>query len=157
MSCIFCDMVAGKMPCHKFWESPTHMAFLSIFPNTPGFSVVIPKQHYPSYVFAQDDAVLAELMSAAKQVGQLLDKGFEDVGRTGLIFEGFGINHLHAKLVPMHGTVGGEDFRAQSAAHDKYFNNYEGYISSHDYQRADDAELAALAARLRALNDPAGV
>jgi hypothetical protein len=32
---------------------------------------------------------------------------------------------------------------------DKYFREYEGYISSHDYQRADDAELAALARRIR--------
>lgn len=150
MSCIFCDIVAGQVPCHKIWESDTHLAFLSIFPNTEGFSVVIPKQHHPSYVFAQDDDTLSALMSAAKRVGLLLDKAFDDVGRTGLIFEGFGINHLHAKLVPMHGTAGSGEFVALSAAHDKYFAHYEGYISSHDYQRGDDTVLAALAARIRA-------
>lgn len=45
MSCIFCDIVAGKAPCHKIWEDDDHLAFLSIFPNTDGFSVVIPKAH----------------------------------------------------------------------------------------------------------------
>ncbi|MDO6461652.1 HIT family protein [Granulosicoccaceae sp. 1_MG-2023] len=153
MSCIFCDIVEGKMPCHKIWESGTHLAFLSIFPNTQGFSVVIPKQHYPSYVFDQDEEVLASLMSAAKQVGRLLDKAFDDVGRTGLIFEGFGVNHLHAKLVPMHGTAGSGEFTRLAKAHDRYFERYEGYISSHDFERADDAELAALAAKIRACQD----
>lgn len=32
---------------------------------------------------------------------------------------------------------------------DKYFEQYEGYISSHDYKRANDAALAALARHIR--------
>ncbi len=31
----------------------------------------------------------------------------------------------------------------------KYFDKYEGYISSHDHERADDAKLAELARKLR--------
>ncbi|CDL41075.1 FIG01046325: hypothetical protein [Citrobacter freundii] len=30
-----------------------------------------------------------------------------------------------------------------------FFEQYEGYLSSHDHERADDAKLAALAARIR--------
>ena len=63
MSCIFCDIVKGKLPCHKIWEDEKHLAFLSIFPNTEGFSVVIPKQHYSSYAFEQSDEVLSGLGS----------------------------------------------------------------------------------------------
>lgn len=51
MTCIFCQIVEGKAPCHKVWEDEHHLAFLSIFPNTDGFTVVIPKKHYPSYAF----------------------------------------------------------------------------------------------------------
>ncbi|WP_404881425.1 HIT family protein, partial [Klebsiella pneumoniae] len=29
MSCIFCQIVAGKAPCHKVWEDEHHLAFLS--------------------------------------------------------------------------------------------------------------------------------
>ena len=47
MTCIFCQIVEGKAPCHKVWEDEHHLAFLSIFPNTDGFTVVIPKKHYP--------------------------------------------------------------------------------------------------------------
>jgi histidine triad (HIT) family protein len=31
----------------------------------------------------------------------------------------------------------------------KYFDKYEGYVSSHDYKRADDAKLDELAKKLR--------
>lgn len=61
MECIFCGIVQNTSPAHILWEDEQHMAFLSIFPNTLGFGVVIPKQHYGSYAFGQSDGVLAEL------------------------------------------------------------------------------------------------
>ena len=146
--CIFCAIAAGDAPCHMIWENEKHLAFLSIFPNTEGFSVVITKRHYPSYAFDLPDRILAGLVLAAKRVGRLLDRKLEDVGRTGLILEGFAVDHAHAKLFPMHGTRMAQ-WRPLSRPADKYFHEYEGYISSHDYQRADDAELAALAQRIR--------
>ncbi len=142
--CVFCKIVRGEAPAHKIWEDDTHLAFLSIFPNTEGFSVVIPKQHYPSYAFDLPDDVLADLMRATKQVAKLLDAKLEDVGRTGLIAEGFGIDHVHTKLFPMHGTNIPE-WRPLESKVDKYFDSYEGYISSHDYKRADDKKLEELA------------
>lgn len=105
MSCVFCEIVAGEVPYHKIWEDSKHLAFLSIFPNTPGFSVVIPKRHLPSYLFAREDDVVSELVLAAKRVGLLLDRALPDVARTGIIFEGYGVDHLHAKLFPMHGRA----------------------------------------------------
>ena len=146
--CIFCKMVAGQAPCHKIWEDDAHLAFLSIFPNTPGFSVVATKQHYPSYVFDVDEAVMHALTSAARKVAKLIDTNLPDVGRTGLMFEGFGVDHLHAKLFPMHGTRS-NTWKPRASKVDKYFEQYEGYLSSHDYQRADDAQLAALARKIR--------
>jgi histidine triad (HIT) family protein len=148
--CIFCQIVRGEAPCHKIWEDENHLAFLSIFPNTVGFSVVITKQHYPSYAFQLPDEVLQGLIIAVKKVALLLDEKLEDVGRTGMIFEGFGVDHVHAKLFPMHGTAGMTQWRQLKRNQDKYFEIYEGYISSHDYRRADDQELAALARKVRA-------
>lgn len=149
-NCIFCEIVAGRAPAHRIWEDEKHLAFLSIFPNTKGFSVVIPKAHYSSYIFDAPAVVQQELMAAARQVAKLLDEKLPDVGRTGMIFEGFGVDHLHAKLVPMHGTKQ-PDWQPRKSNVDKYFEQYEGYISSHDYRRADDANLAALAHHIRGL------
>ena len=146
--CIFCKIVRGEAPAHKIWEDEKHLAFLSIFPNTEGFSVVITKEHYPSYAFDLPEEVLTEIVLAAKQVAKLLDAKLEDVGRTGMIFEGFGVDHIHAKLFPMHGTKMAE-WKPLKSSVDKYFEKYEGYISSHDYERADDMSLAALAEKIR--------
>ena len=66
MECIFCGIVQNTSPAHILWEDEQHMAFLSIFPNTPGFSMVIPKQHYGSYAFGQSDEVLAELAAGIR-------------------------------------------------------------------------------------------
>lgn len=150
MDCIFCKIVTGEIPSHKIWEDEKHLAFLTIFPNTEGFSVVIPKKHYSSYLFDLEDTTISELVLAAKQVGKLLDSKLEDVGRTGLIFEGFGVDHIHAKLFPMHGTKHLVDqWEAVHSRNEKYFEKYEGYISSHDYKREDDVLLAALAKKIR--------
>ena len=147
--CVFCDIVAGKAPCHKVWEDESHLAFLSIFPNTRGFTVVIPKQHYSSYAFELPDEVLSKLIVATKRVARLLDSKLEGVGRTGMFFEGYGVDHVHSKLSPMHGTADLSEWRPILGDVDKYFDQYEGYLSSHDWHRADDAQLAELARFLR--------
>jgi len=148
-NCIFCKIAKEEVPSHKVWEDKNHLAFLSIFPNTKGFTVVIPKKHYSSYVFDLSDDVLLGLISSAKKVAKLLDKKLEDVGRTGMIFEGFGVDHVHAKLFPMHGTADMKEWAKIESKIDKYFEKYEGYISSHDSKRADDKELAELAKKIR--------
>jgi diadenosine tetraphosphate (Ap4A) HIT family hydrolase len=147
--CIFCKIVSGDMPSHKIWEDEKHLAFLSIFPNTEGTSVVIPKAHYPSYAFDLPDNILSDLVCATKKVAKLLDKALPDVGRTAMVFEGFGVDHVHAKLFPMHGTADMKKWKPIESNVEKYFNQYEGYISSHDYERADDTKLAALAEKIR--------
>ena len=146
--CIFCKIVRGEVPCHNVWEDDKHLAFLTVFPNTEGFTVVVTKAHHGSYVFDVPENVMLDLVKAAKQVAKILDMRLEDVGRTGMIFEGFGVDHLHVKLFPMHGTKM-DKWQAIHSNVDKFFETYGGYISSHDYKRADDAKLAALAKKLR--------
>jgi len=153
MTCIFCEIVAGYAPSHVVWEDSAHLAFLSIFPNTPGFTVIATKHHYQSYAFSESDQVLAKLVIASKQVGLLLDRAFQDVARTGFILEGFGVDHLHAKLFPMHGTAPMETWKPIRSKVDKFFTHYEGYLSSHDYSRADDLDLTAIAAKIRQARD----
>ena len=146
--CIFCKIVRGDLPAHKIWEDKKHLAFLSIFPNTEGFSVVISKKHYGSYAFSASDKVLCDLVLASKKVAKLLDLKLKDVGRTGMIFEGYGVPHLHAKLFPMHGTKA-KNWKSRASNVNKYFEKYEGYISSHDWKRADDMKLKRLAEKIR--------
>lgn len=148
--CIFCQIATGQAPCHEIWSDDTHLAFLSIFPNTEGFTVVIPKEHYDSYAFAVDDSVLTSLTLATKKVARILDNFFPDVGRSGMFFEGFGVDHLHSKLFPMHGTGDMKTWKPiDSEVKDMFFPQYPGFLSSNNSHRADDGQLAALAAKIR--------
>lgn len=149
--CIFCQIAAKTAPSHQIWASDTHLAFLSIFPNTEGFSVVIPKAHYGSYAFSQPDQVLTDLILATKKVAQVLDSFFPDVIRCGMFFEGYGVDHLHSKLFPMHGAGEFHQGKSIEVAKPKvFFTQYPGYLSSHDSTRGDDEQLAQLAAQIRA-------
>lgn len=58
----FCKIIKNEMPCHLVDENEDFMAFLTIFPNTLGATVVMPKKHYPSYAFDLEDDVLTGLM-----------------------------------------------------------------------------------------------
>lgn len=148
--CIFCKIVKGEAPAEILWEDDDHIAFLSIYPNTKGFTVVATKDHKPSYAFENDDEVLKNITIATKNVALLLDKAFEDVGRTGMFFEGFGVDHLHSKLFPMHGTGNMQEWRMiESEHHNKYFDIYPGYLSSNSGPKADEDELHEVAEKIR--------
>ena len=148
-TCIFCQIGAKEVPAHIVWEDDNHLAFLSIYPNTQGVTVVMTKKHYPSYVFDLPDQILLKLMLATKKVAKMLDEKLEDVSRTALVFEGFGVNHIHAKLYPLHGTNNQKEWQKISSNVDKYFEKYEGYVSSHDYKREDDTKLSQLAIKIK--------
>jgi len=148
--CIFCKIVKKEAPAEVIWEDEKHIAFLAIFPNTPGFTVVATKEHKPSYAFDNDDETLNGIVDATKKVAKILDKAFEDVGRTGMFFEGFGVDHLHSKLFPMHGTADMEEWKAiDSDVKNIYFDVYPGYLSSNNGPRADTDELRKIADKIR--------
>lgn len=137
--CIFCEIASGNIPNACFWEDDKHVAFLSIDPNTPGFSCVIPKEHFASDVLQMPDESLQEFILAAKKVAALLCDYYPDVGRVGLVMEGTGINHAHIKLVPMHGTehMKKGEWKQYQSNQEHWFNKYEGWISSAGGPMAD--------------------
>lgn len=123
-------------------ENSEYMAFLTIFPNTPGSTVVIPRVHAPSYFAMCDRDLINGLMSFTQHIAQVLDAAFDDVGRTAMVFEGYGVDHLHAKLFPMHGTPKpNEPWREIKSTTNEWIEQYQGYISSHDCDQCDDDQL----------------
>lgn len=141
MECLFCKIVKREIPAKIFLEDDDHIAFLTPFPNTIGFSVVATKIHYDSYIFALPSEVYHNLLQFSKTVGLLLDKSLE-VKRTGLIFEGMGINHAHTKLIPMHGIPDGVWKNINSDQKNRiFYNEYPGFIASHDGPEADSVTI----------------
>jgi histidine triad (HIT) family protein len=152
--CIFCEIASGRiepLKGGKFWENKRYIAWLSPFPNTKGFTVLIPKKHYPSDVLQMPDKELAELIIEAKKISNILINKLKDVGRVGLIIEGTGIDHAHIKLIPLQGTgyMKTGEWRQIHSKVNSYFENYEGYISSNDGPEAREQEITALAKILK--------
>lgn len=151
-ACIFCEIAAGKIETPGiFWEDKNFMAFLSIFPNTLGATVLIPKKHYSSDVLGLPDDVLKKIVLAAKEVSKILIKNLPDVGRVGLVMEGTGINHAHIKLYPMHGTGHMKKgvWKQYLSHKDDYYKKYEGFVCSNDGPRENDKKIKKLADKLK--------
>lgn len=145
--CIFCEIIEERIQAGIFWQDENYMAFLSIDPNTLGFSCVIPKQHFGSDCFKMPDNELQKFILVAKHVAGILENYFDDVGRVGLIMEGTGIDHAHIKLVPFHGTENLKKGEWQQVFSDKefWFDKYEGWICSAGGPLANPEKLKELA------------
>ena len=143
---LFEKIVDNEIPNWKIWEDEQFLAFLSPFPSTPGLTVVTFKKNPGAYVFELTDEQAAGLCAAAKKVARLLEKAF-DVPRVGLVFEGEGVPHVHAKLYPLHGIQSGK--AAASVHFYKFYPEYPGFIDTGNGPKMSDEELTAIQQKIR--------
>lgn len=146
--CVFCKIVSGEFGSAKIWEDKDFLAVLDIMPNTKGMALVLTKKHYDSYVFEMPEKEYNAFFLAAKKVARLLEKGLK-VKRVAMVMEGMGVNHAHIKLYPLHGVD--EKFKEMWASEKKFFDKYEGYISTHTGPKVDIAELNKLAEKIKSV------
>jgi len=144
---LFEKIADGTIPSWKVWEDDTYMAFLTPFPNTPGLTVVVPRKNVSDYIFDMEDDAIAGLMVASKKVAKLLEKAL-DIKRVALVFEGTGVAHVHAKLIPLNGDLG-----AQTniwSRHQEFHPEYEGYITTAEGPKWTDEQLSEMQAKIKA-------
>lgn len=146
--CIFCAIVRADVPSYRVWDDAEHLAFLDINPNIRGQTLVITRVHEPSDVLQLPEPTFARLMEASRQVAALLRNYFDDVGRVALVAEGFGVDHVHVKLYPLHGTPK-TSWRQIIADTRRSFDQYPGYLTTELGPPADPHELSELAASIR--------
>lgn len=135
---LFDEIIDGNIPSWKVWEDENYLAFLTPFANTPGVTVVIPKRNTGDNIFDLPDDEVAGLMAAAKKVAKKLEKAL-NAKRVALVFEGTGVAHVHAKLYPLHGKLGGET--SVWPRHQEFYPEYAGYISTVEGPRTSDRQL----------------
>ena len=145
-NCIFCKIVRGEIPVVKIWEDEKHIAVLDLKPNTEGMTLVITKNHYDSDIFEMNIKEYSSLLEATKKVVKLLEKGLK-VKRVAMVVEGMEINHVHVKLYPLHGLD--EKFKEMIAHEKKYFNKYEGYITTLEGPMRSREELEKVADKIK--------
>lgn len=146
--CVFCKIVTNQIPSFKIWEDKEFLAFLDINPNTKGTTILATKKHYPSYLFSHlPEKKYLNMMKAVRIVSLLLKKSLK-VKRTGMVFDGTGMNHAHIKLYPIHGLKA--EFGKQKLEPPKvFFKKTAGYITSQIGPQADFEELKKLADQIR--------
>ena len=144
--CIFCKIVKGEIDSAKIWEDEEFLVILDTNPNTKGMILLLTKTHYDSYVFDMENDIYQKFLSAIKKVAKILEKGLE-VKRVAMVMEGMGINHVHIKLYPLHGLT--EKFKEMWGKERKYFDKYEGYLSTQLGPQVDLKELKELAAKIK--------
>ncbi len=102
MSCLFCEIVAGRIPAQKVFESESLLAFKDINPQAPSHVLLIPKRHIESLVdlAAGDDALMGSLVRAARDLAQTLglERGFRLVLNCGSD-AGYSVFHVHLHLL----------------------------------------------------------
>lgn len=147
MSKTLFDMVINEeIPTWKVWEDEKHLAFLTPFPNTEGVTVVIPKINHSDYVFDLSDDVLSDLMKATKKVAKALEKAF-GVKRVAMVFEGTGVAHVHAKLYPLHGELGGQT--NVWSKHTEFYPQYVGYMTTVEGPMMDKEKLDQIQEKIK--------
>ncbi len=83
--CLFCNMIAGKMPCRRVFEDEQVLAIEDIRPQAPTHLLVIPTYHVASLNDVTDPALLGKLLGFARDVARetgVSSKGYRVVVNT---------------------------------------------------------------------------
>jgi len=101
--CIFCQIVAKKIPCFQIYEDERTLAFPDINPLTNGHTLVISKNHVAN-LLEITPGDLAAVHQATQKIAHAIMKSLKSTGITIMQLNGRGANqeimHYHVHLVP---------------------------------------------------------
>ncbi len=103
MSCIFCQIVAGKVPSEILHQDEEVIAFRDINPQSPTHLIIIPKRHIPSLAQLSEAELplIGHMVNVANQLAKkegIAEKGYRlaiNCGEQG----GQVVPHLHLHLL----------------------------------------------------------
>lgn len=101
--CIFCKIIAGKIPCAKIYENDSLIAFLDIAPLNPGHTLIVPKKHFER-ISETPESILFEIMKAVKKIAPAILRAVSaDAFNLGLNdgkIAGQLVPHVHMHIMP---------------------------------------------------------
>ena len=102
-NCIFCKVIAGKIPAKVIVQNEKAMALLDAFPLAAGHSLVIPKSHYAKVQQMRKQDAMAVFEIVWKLAGAV-ETGSEVNASTIAIHNGSEagqeVPHVHVHIVP---------------------------------------------------------
>ena len=100
--CIFCKIVAGKIPSRKVYEDDDMLAFHDINPVAPVHFMIIPKEHVASLADCDERnaPVLGKMLAKAGRLAreQGATDGFRTIINTGRVGRQ-DVYHLHIHII----------------------------------------------------------
>lgn len=99
--CIFCQIVAGKIPAQKVHETDHVLAFKDLHPQAPTHVLVIPKQHVAglSSLGAEHAQLSGQVLLAVGEVAKKLGLSDFRVAINNGAGAGQSVFHLHLHLL----------------------------------------------------------
>jgi diadenosine tetraphosphate (Ap4A) HIT family hydrolase len=140
--CLFCKIAKKEKKSFTVMEDKNHVAFLDIFPNTKGQTVVITKKHFGSYPFDMCEEDYIKLFSFARNVAKKLDRSLGAI-RTFLVVEGMEVDHVHIKLYPIY------KIKSKVRRKTKFYESYQGFLTTLHGQKADEKTLEELVMKIQ--------
>ena len=103
MSCIFCQIVTGKVPSEILYQDEEVIAFRDINPQAPKHLIIIPKRHITSlaHLPQAESPLISHMVNVANQLARkegIAEKGYRlaiNCGEQG----GQVVSHLHMHLL----------------------------------------------------------
>ena len=107
--CVFCNIVAGRIPSAKVHEDELTLAFMDIGEVNPGHVLVAAKPHVEN-IFGLDDTLAAAVFRTAARVARAVQEAYAPEGVT--LYQANGsaagqtVFHFHLHLVPRYDKDG---------------------------------------------------
>lgn len=99
MSCIFCRIIKGEIPCFKLFESDKTLAFLDINPLSRGHALVIPKYHGEKLADIPDEHLTEVLPVVKKLISATGATDYNVLQNNGTIAHQE-VPHVHFHMIP---------------------------------------------------------
>jgi histidine triad (HIT) family protein len=108
--CVFCQILAGKVPASVVLENDLVIAFLDIRPANPGHTLVVPRRHVHSFTDLTSTEV-AQVALCGQRVAAALKRGAVPCeGITVSLADGAAagqdVPHTHLHIIPRRATDG---------------------------------------------------
>ena len=103
MPCLFCEIVAGRIPARMVHSDEQMVAFHDIRPQAPTHILVIPRRHITSLLdlSPEDDGLTGALVRRARDIAREMgfdERGFRLVMNCG-DDAGYSVYHIHLHLL----------------------------------------------------------
>ncbi len=109
VSCIFCDIINGKLPCHLIHKDDNHIVILDKYPIDIGHTLIITKK---PYVKLTDMSVkeIGELFSKVPKIVDAIIKAtnadaFSIAQNNGKAAKQI-VPHVHVHIIPRYNATG---------------------------------------------------